>query len=95
MRYAYGHTEVWGGTNSGSLPAFLSLPPTSRPTPTLKSCPLSPPNPCPRRPSAALGRCPPPFTCSLAPGPRASGRRPGRQRALLVQKCGAAGAGRG
>lgn len=51
--------------------------------------------PCPGRPAAVPGPPPSAVTCSSAPGPRAGGRRPGRQRALLVQKCGTARAGRG
>lgn len=70
---------------SASRPA-----PTLEPRPTLETQPL-PWAPCGRTRAAALR----PVTCSLAPGPRAGGRRPGRQRAPLVQKCGITRAGRG
>lgn len=77
----------------GQPPALSSLC-ASRPG-TVPGAAARPPGPCPGSPAAAPGPRPLPVTCSLAPGRSAGARRPGRQRAPLVQKCGTARAGRG
>lgn len=97
LRYADGHTEVRGGTMRAAFRLSLASQRLAQPRPWSRG-PLLRPRPCPGRPAAAPGPPPSalrPVTCSLAPGPRAGGRRPGRQRAPLVQKCGITRAGRG